>query len=176
MLVKFTNCRLASDGNLVEKDLWIDSARGIIVDPQTCFYDNLAAPDRIVNLGGKIITPGFIDIQINGAVGVDFSAATDDYAQGIQLVNKTLVKYGVTAYCPTITSQPGQVYQKVSLIPVMPMIADFLGSSPSPAAVNSKSTGRFRSPWRPCRRSLLVSRKTRNPFQLRIPRALQWLQ
>jgi N-acetylglucosamine-6-phosphate deacetylase len=115
MLIKFTNCRLATDGELFEKDLWIDSGRGIIVDPQTCFYDKHAMPNRIINLGGKIVAPGFIDIQINGAMGVDFSVATDDatYAQGVKLVNKTLVKYGVTAYCPTITSQPGEVYQKV---------------------------------------------------------------
>ena len=115
MLVKFTNCRLALEGKLIEKDLWVDSNKGIIVDPQTCFYDKLAMPDRVIKLGGKIIAPGFIDVQINGAMGVDFSVATDDatYAQGVKLVNKTLVKYGVTAYCPTITSQPREVYQKV---------------------------------------------------------------
>jgi len=176
MLVKFTNCRLASDGNLIEKDLWIDSARGIIVDPQTCFYDKLCMPDRIVNLDGKIIAPGFIDIQINGAMGVDFSAATDDYAQGVKLVNKILVQHGVTAYCPTITSQSGDVYRKVSLIPLLTMITDFLGSSSSPTSVYSKSTGRFRGPRRPCRRSLLVARKAWNPLPLGIPHHLQWFQ
>jgi N-acetylglucosamine-6-phosphate deacetylase len=89
MLIKFTNCRLAINGTLVEKDLWIDSTKGVIVDSQKCFYDNLAMPDRIINLGGKIIAPGFIDIQINGAMGMDFSIYTDDktYSSGVKLVN-----------------------------------------------------------------------------------------
>jgi N-acetylglucosamine-6-phosphate deacetylase len=118
MLVKFTNCKLTLNGILVEKDLWIDSVKGVIVDPQTVFYDQLGMPDRIVNLGGKIIAPGFIDIQINGAMGMDFSVATTDeqYAKGVKLVNSSLVKYGVTAYCPTLTSQTPEVYKQVSLL------------------------------------------------------------
>ena|SRR5271170_135924 len=116
MLIKFTNCRLAINGVLVEKDLWIDSTKGVIVDPQKVFYDNLAMPDRIINLGGKIISPGFIDIQINGAMGMDFSVSTNDdsYSKGVKLVNKTLVKYGVTSYCPTLTSQHSDVYKQAT--------------------------------------------------------------
>jgi N-acetylglucosamine-6-phosphate deacetylase len=116
MLIKFTNCRLSINGTLLEKDLWVDSTKGIIVDSQKIFYDNRSMPDQIINLDGKIIAPGFIDIQINGAMGMDFSLPSDDesYAKGVKLVNKTLVKYGVTAYCPTLTSQRGDVYKQVS--------------------------------------------------------------
>ena len=115
MLIKFTNCKLTLNGKLVERDLWIDSAKGVIVDPQKVFYDRLGMPDRIVNLGGKILAPGFIDIQINGAMGMDFSVFQDDesYAKGVKTVNQALVKYGVTAYCPTLTSQKSDVYKKV---------------------------------------------------------------
>ena len=115
MLIKFTDCRLAINGTLIERDLWIDSKKGVIVDPQKCFYDLKAKPDRIIRLDGKIIAPGFIDIQINGAMGMDFSVFTDNesYAKGVRTVNKALVKYGVTAYCPTLTSQQGEVYKQV---------------------------------------------------------------
>ena len=115
MLIKFTNCRLALNGELVARDLWIDSVRGVIVDPQKCFYDDLAMADRIVDLGGKIIAPGYIDVQINGAMGMDFSVSADDesYSRGVKVVNRTLVKYGVTAYCPTLTSQNAEVYKQV---------------------------------------------------------------
>jgi N-acetylglucosamine-6-phosphate deacetylase len=115
MLIKFTNCRLAINGTLFERDLWVDSTKGVIIDPQKAFFDDLAMPDRIINLGGKILAPGFIDIQINGAMGMDFSVSTDDetYIKGVKLVNKTLVKYGVTAYCPTLTSQHVDVYKQV---------------------------------------------------------------
>ena len=141
MLVKFTNCRLAIKGRLIEKDLWIDSTKGVILDPQKCFYDNLAMPDDIINLGNKIIAPGFIDIQINGAMGMDFSVFSDDetYSPGVKLVNKTLVKYGVTAYCPTLTSQHAEVYKQVC--PYMSILT--LDTSSSSTFTNSKSAGRI---------------------------------
>ena len=117
MLIKFTDCKLAIKGSLVERDLWIDSKKGVIVDPQKCFYDLRAKPDRIIRLDGKIIAPGFIDIQIHGAMGVDFSVfeSNEAYSSGVKLVNKTLVQYGVTAYCPTLTSQAGEVYKQVPI-------------------------------------------------------------
>jgi len=152
MLIKFTDCRLAVNGSLIEKDLWIDSKKGVIVDPQKCFYDLKAKPDRIIRLDGKIIAPGFIDIQINGAMGVDFSVFkdSDSYAKGVNLVNKALVKYGVTAYCPTLTSQQGEVYKQVS-----PIVAALMAViTPSSSATNSKSAGWLRSSRRPRRRSL----------------------
>jgi hypothetical protein len=34
-LVCFTNCLLPQeDGSLIEKDLWVDALRGVILDPQ----------------------------------------------------------------------------------------------------------------------------------------------
>jgi N-acetylglucosamine-6-phosphate deacetylase len=116
MIIKFTNCRLATRGKLVQSDLWIDSTKGVIIDAQKAFYDACAMPNQVVDLGGKIIAPGFIDIQINGAMGVDFSTPSDDerYIKNVKLVNKTLVRYGVTSYCPTLTSQPADVYKKAS--------------------------------------------------------------
>ena len=141
MLVKFTNCRLTINGRLIEKDLWIDSTKGIIVDPQKCFYDDFAMPDDIINLGGKIIAPGYIDIQINGAMGMDFSVPSDDetYSSGVKLVSRTLVKYGVTAYCPTLTSQHTEVYKQVC--PCENVLT--LDTSSSSTFTNSKSTGRI---------------------------------
>jgi N-acetylglucosamine-6-phosphate deacetylase len=141
MLIKFTNCRLAVDEELVEKDLWVDSTKGTIVDPQKVFYDDLAMPDRIINLGGKILSPGFIDVQINGAMGVDFSVFKDDetYSKEVKLVNKTLVKYGVTSYCPTLTSQHSDVYKQVLSFYE---IADS-GTPSSSSFAYSESTGRI---------------------------------
>jgi len=115
MLIKFTNCKLTIDGTLKDQDLWIDSAKGVIVDAQKVFFDEQRPADQIINLGGKVIAPGFIDVQINGAMGMDFSVFQDDesYAKGVKTVNQALVKYGVTAYCPTLTSQKSDVYKKV---------------------------------------------------------------
>jgi N-acetylglucosamine-6-phosphate deacetylase len=104
-------------------------------------------PDRIINLGGKILAPGFLDIQINGAMGMDFSVFTDDesYAKGVKLVNKTLVKYGVTAYCPTLTSQHADVYKKVC--PLEQHVNP--GASAFTSAPHSESAGRIRNSGSP---------------------------
>ena len=171
MLIKFTDCRLAVNGTLIEKDLWIDSKKGVIVDPQKCFYDLRAKPDRIVRLGGKIIAPGFIDVQINGAMGMDFSVFSDNdsYAKGTKLVNKTLVKYGVTAYCPTLTSQHADVYKHVFLLAKTQLIVGFTSPSSPP---DPKSAGRIRSTRCTCRRSVPSPWKARNPLSLRVPHCL----
>ena len=55
-LVCFTNCLLPQeDGALVEKDLWIDERRGVILDSQRTFFLRKERPDRIVDLGGNIL-------------------------------------------------------------------------------------------------------------------------
>ena len=104
------------NGQLVEEDLWISSRNGKILNGQEVFYNHRAAPDQVIDLGGRILSPGFIDVQVNGAFGFDFSVAPEkstDYVKGLVRVNKGLVKAGVTSYTPTIVSQHPEVYHKV---------------------------------------------------------------
>lgn len=71
-LICFTNCLLPQeDGSLVEKDLWIDERRGVILDAQVrfelryplwmlspcqkTFYLRRNRPERIIDLGGNIL-------------------------------------------------------------------------------------------------------------------------
>jgi N-acetylglucosamine-6-phosphate deacetylase len=51
------------------------------------------------------IAPGLIDLQINGAGGVDFSSAADPEA-AVAAVARLLVRHGVTGFCPTIVTSP----------------------------------------------------------------------
>jgi N-acetylglucosamine-6-phosphate deacetylase len=116
-ITKFTNCRLLEGDGLIEQDLLINATTGKIIRGQEAFYDQHKAPDTVVNLGGRIVAPGFIDVQLNGAVGFDFSVLPDDmadYSAGVQRVNKALVQTGVTSYLPTLTSQRSEVYRKVA--------------------------------------------------------------
>ena len=46
------------------------------------------------------MSPGFIDIQINGAFGKEFK--TDEDA--LDIISNRLYKFGTTAFCPTITT------------------------------------------------------------------------
>ncbi|KAJ7686521.1 Metallo-dependent hydrolase [Mycena rosella] len=116
-LVCFTNCLLPQeDGGLLEKDLWIDERRGVILDSQLTFFERRERPDRIIDLGGNILSPGLIDIQINGAYGFDFSVydGNDDaYKQGMKLVAEKIVETGVTSLVPTIITQEKSLYPKI---------------------------------------------------------------
>lgn len=115
-LLCFTNCLLPQeDGSLIEKDLWIDEHRGIILDAQRTFYLRKQRPHRVVDLGGNILSPGFIDIQINGAFGFDFSVYEGDekYRNGLKCVAEKIVETGVTAIVPTIITQEKSLYAKI---------------------------------------------------------------
>ncbi|KAK6210613.1 N-acetyl-glucosamine-6-phosphate deacetylase [Pestalotiopsis sp. IQ-011] len=113
-ITKFTNCRILKGDRLVEEDLWVNSVTGKIVRSQAAFYDDLNLPDQTVNLGGRIISPGFIECQLNGAFGFNFSTLSEpaEYVKKVRDLNKRLVQTGVTSYVPTITSQTSELYKR----------------------------------------------------------------
>jgi N-acetylglucosamine-6-phosphate deacetylase len=117
-VTKFTNCLLVKDNTLVQDDLWVSSVSGKILNGQELLFEHRTAPDQIIDLGGRILSPGFIDTQLNGAYGFDFSVIPDEgtsaYGKGVALVNRSLVVTGVTSYLPTLTSQRPEVYQQVT--------------------------------------------------------------
>lgn len=108
--MQFTNCRILREGKLLREDLWVRGGR--ILDPQKLFFDEKRAADEQRDCGGHILAPGFIDVQINGGFGVDFSLPNEDIASGVALVAKKLLSHGVTAFCPTMVTSPSDVYHK----------------------------------------------------------------
>lgn len=115
-VTKLTNCRLVRGDALVPGDLWISAATGKIIHSQSSFYDELLIPSNVIDLGGRIVSPGLIDVQLNGAYGFNFSTMPEDpaeYARQVREVNRQLVRTGVTAYMPTLTSQKPELYQTV---------------------------------------------------------------
>ncbi len=54
---------------------------------------------------------GWVDLQVNGFNGVDFSSSSLK-AEDIKFVSNELLKRGVVGYCPTIISSPLQVYER----------------------------------------------------------------
>lgn len=72
---------------------------------------------RSFDAGGLTVAPGFIDIQINGAYGFDF---TND-PTSIWTVGARLPEQGVTSFCPTIvTAPPGRVEAAQAAIAARP--------------------------------------------------------
>uniref|UniRef100_A0A8C6XMQ8 N-acetylglucosamine-6-phosphate deacetylase n=1 Tax=Naja naja TaxID=35670 RepID=A0A8C6XMQ8_NAJNA len=110
-ILQFTNCQILKDHVLQREDLWVRA--GKILNPEKVFFDEKKSADVQLDCKGSILAPGFIDVQINGGFGVDFSLATDDAQAGISLVSQKILSSGVTSFCPTMVTSPSSVYHKV---------------------------------------------------------------
>ncbi|MEI7881262.1 MAG: N-acetylglucosamine-6-phosphate deacetylase [bacterium] len=64
--------------------------------------------DMLMN---KIVPDGWIDLQVNGFVGVDFSAPGLTVAD-IRRVTEVLVRRGTAAYCPTVVTSAMERYEE----------------------------------------------------------------
>ncbi|XP_066545491.1 N-acetylglucosamine-6-phosphate deacetylase isoform X2 [Amia ocellicauda] len=110
-ITQFVNCRILKDHRLQREDLWV--REGKILNPEKLFFDEEGFADTQVDCQDRIIAPGFIDVQINGGYGIDFSQATDDVKGGVALVAKKILAHGVTSFCPTLVTSPAHIYHKV---------------------------------------------------------------
>lgn len=64
-----------------------------------------------IDLGGKIIAPGFIDLQVNGCGGYDINMTPD--ITTLQKINETNHNYGCTSYLPTIITTNDEYMLKI---------------------------------------------------------------
>jgi N-acetylglucosamine-6-phosphate deacetylase len=71
--------------------------------------DDAVAPSGVesIDLSGTTILPGFIDVHIHGAVGVDVMEATPD---GLHEVSRYLASQGVTGWLPTFVPASDENY------------------------------------------------------------------
>lgn len=65
--------------------------------------------ESVVDLGGALLLPGFIDVHIHGAVGVDAMTANKD---DLERVSRFLAAHGVTAWLPTLVPAPMSDYSR----------------------------------------------------------------
>ena len=63
-IIQFVNCRILYKGELIREDLWVRD--GIILNPEKVFYTEREAAYLKIDCKNLIISPGFIDVQING--------------------------------------------------------------------------------------------------------------
>jgi N-acetylglucosamine-6-phosphate deacetylase len=95
--------RLLAPEDLGVRLVTVDGGRiTAIGDPGEAGPDALGAPDAW-------IVPGLVDIQVNGAFGVDFSDPDADVA----LAARALPRTGVTAFLPTVISSPRAAYAAI---------------------------------------------------------------
>lgn len=67
-----------------------------------------AGADTIINAEGLLVAPGFVDLQINGGFGYDFTLAPESIPEAAA----RLPQFGVTAFLPTIISAPLETYKR----------------------------------------------------------------
>ena len=91
---------LAPDTQIDDGVLLIERGRILAVGDAT----RIAVPDdaAVIDAGGLIVAPGFIDLQLNGAFGDDFTQTPDT----IWRVAAGLPRWGVTSFLPTIITSP----------------------------------------------------------------------
>ncbi|XP_066919635.1 N-acetylglucosamine-6-phosphate deacetylase-like [Clytia hemisphaerica] len=110
-IIQFINCRILYKGELIKEDFWVRD--GIILNPEKVFYTEREAAHLKIDCKNLIISPGFIDVQINGGFGFDFSSDVSRIEEARSVVSKELLQHGVTSYCPTIVTSPPEVYKQV---------------------------------------------------------------
>ena len=73
--------------------------------------DSIEPQGEVLDLSGSILLPGFIDVHIHGAVGVDVMEATPE---GLLEVSRYLARQGVTGWLPTLVPGSDENYASVT--------------------------------------------------------------
>lgn len=100
MTTLFKGGRVLRQGKIDSAEVWV--SEGKIVPPQK-------SADEVVDVSGLILAPGYIDLQINGSFGIDFTTAPERVGE----VAQKLPRYGVTAFLPTVISSPLESYPAI---------------------------------------------------------------
>ncbi len=63
-IIQFRNCSILRDGAITKEDLW--TRKGKIINPEPVFFEEKVVADVVIDCAGALISPGFVDVQING--------------------------------------------------------------------------------------------------------------
>lgn len=120
---------------------------GVLVDP----YDTAA--DATVIAGDQLVAvPGFIDLQCNGALGIDLASEPERLWE----LAAALPRWGVTAWLPTIVTTPPEVAERAMAALAAGPPAGWVGATPiglhlegpflAPSKRGAHAEGLLRSP------------------------------
>jgi len=101
---------LLKNAKVVLPDREVD-ADVLIADGKIAAIDKGLNAAEEIDLAGTTLLPGFIDVHIHGAVGVDVMEAT---AGGLHQVSIYLASQGVTSWLPTLVPGGNENYRSVA--------------------------------------------------------------
>jgi N-acetylglucosamine-6-phosphate deacetylase len=90
------------------KDACLSIAAGRITQIVPCGEAELSPEGKAIDCQGLLASPGWIELQINGAFGVDFA----EQPQRLWEIAARLPEFGFTAFLPTIVTSPMTVFQQ----------------------------------------------------------------
>ena len=104
MLIK--SGKLLLNDDFVYHDLRIEGDRIAEILP----YGTEPLPgEEVLDVYGTAITPGFIDLEVHGALGHDFS---DGDREGYEIISKSLLRDGVTGFLAAVNAFPQDVLEE----------------------------------------------------------------
>lgn len=104
------NKLLLKNANVVLPDCEVKNASILIAEEKIAAIGTGTA-DEEIDLAGMTLLPGFIDVHIHGAVGVDVMEATP---AGLREVSSYLASQGVTSWLPTLVPGSDENYASVA--------------------------------------------------------------
>lgn len=109
---KSSNSILLTNARVVLPDRMGENARVLLEHGRiACIIEDEmhANTERVFDLAGAWLMPGFIDVHNHGAQGVDVNTAT---CEDLQSVGRFLGREGVTGWLPTLVPAPPQDYAR----------------------------------------------------------------
>src|SRR6185503_2067764 len=101
------NAKVVLPDREVEADVLVNDGKIAAVG------DGIDEAAEQIDLAGMILLPGFIDVHIHGAVGVDVMEATP---RGLREVSNYLASQGVTSWLPTLVPGSDENYANVAAV------------------------------------------------------------
>ncbi len=104
--------KLLVNGNVVTPDGLLEGAAIRVEDgsiTEIRLSGDVSAGEEVLDLKGSTLFPGFIDVHIHGAVGIDVNVADAD---GLLEIARFLAKHGVTAWLPTLVPDSDENYRR----------------------------------------------------------------
>ena len=124
-MLQITHATIYTPDRVIERgSVTVDGGRIVEVGPAA--GTPVPAGAVRIDAGGRVLAPGFIDLQLNGAFGHDFTADPST----IWAVAARLPKYGVTAFLPTVITSPLEQVEAAMAVVTGGRPRDFRGAVP----------------------------------------------